>query len=205
MNRKMLDLCSGLGGASEAMLNHGWEVARIENNPLLQMVPNTTIMSIQQLRDDIKSQLSAGVKPADIELVWASPPCIDFSLGYHSPRSKAIRAGEDYYPAYGIELVQICKEIIDMLQPRYWMIENVRGAIQYLEPILGPPKMIIDSIVIWGKFPSFAMPPDYKHVKDDSKWSNDPLRANARALIPYEVSNAIRQSIEAQKTLTYWF
>ena len=38
---KMLDLFSGLGGASEAMVNDPkWEVLRIENNPLLSGVQN---------------------------------------------------------------------------------------------------------------------------------------------------------------------
>ena len=40
MTHEMLDLFSGLGGASEAMLNHGWDVLRIENNPELALVPN---------------------------------------------------------------------------------------------------------------------------------------------------------------------
>jgi site-specific DNA-cytosine methylase len=32
---RMLDICSGLGGASEAFIDAGWEVTRLENNPLL--------------------------------------------------------------------------------------------------------------------------------------------------------------------------
>jgi len=38
---KVLDLCSGLGGFSEAFLTAGHDVLRIENNPLLADVPNT--------------------------------------------------------------------------------------------------------------------------------------------------------------------
>jgi len=206
MSKKMLDLCSGLGGASESMLNHGWEVKRIENNLLLQQVPNTEIMCVKSLHYELKQKLLQGQEiTEEITLVWASPPCTDFSLGYHAPRSVALRAGEEYYPKEAIELVITIKEIIDMIQPRYWIVENVRGAIKYLEPILGKPTMKIDSIVLWGQFPSFAMEPGYKHVKDDSLWSDNPLRANARAKIPYEVSDAIRQSIESQKTLSYWF
>ena len=48
---KMLDLFSGLGGASEAMLANGWEVLRIENNPELALVPNTKIMCIYAFYD----------------------------------------------------------------------------------------------------------------------------------------------------------
>jgi len=205
MTRKMLDLCSGLGGASEAMLNHGWEVKRIENNLLLKQVPNTEIMCVKQLHADLKQKLLQGEEMTEkIDLVWASPPCTEFSLGFAAPRSIAAREGKEYYPKEAIEFVVICKEIIDMIQPQYWMIENVRGSIKFLEPILGKPAMIIDSIVLWGRFPSFAMEPGFKHKKLDD-WSSNPIRANVRALIPYEVSDAIRQSIESQKTLSYWF
>ena len=40
---KVLDLCSGLGGFSEAFVAAGHEVLRIEHNPLLADVPHTKI------------------------------------------------------------------------------------------------------------------------------------------------------------------
>ncbi len=41
---KMLDLCSGLGGASQPMVDSNWDVLRIENNPLLSGVPHTQML-----------------------------------------------------------------------------------------------------------------------------------------------------------------
>lgn len=212
---KMLDLFSGLGGASEAMLNHGWDVLRIEKNPSLSLVPNTKIMCIYDLGQLLDLEIAAGNVPDQPDLIWASPPCTDFSDGYSSPKSihvraskEAIKAGDrlpEYDPKEAIDLVKEAKRIIDIVQPRYWIIENVRGSIKYLKPILGEPQLIIDSIVLWGRFPKFGMAADYKHIKDDSAWSTDPLRSNKRALIPYEVSNACRQSIENTRTLDYWF
>ena len=204
MNHTMLDLFSGLGGASEAMLNHGWEVKRIENNPELALIPNTEIMDVYDVGQLLDLGVSMGNIPTQSTLIWASPPCTDFSDGYAAPKSVALRAGLDYYPKEAIDLVKETKRIIDIIQPKYWIIENVRGAIKYLTPILGEPTMIIDSIVLWGRFPKWAMEPGYKHIKDDA-WSTTPLRANIRAKIPYEVSNACRQSIENTRTLDYWF
>ena len=41
MNPWVLDLCSGLGGASEAFVKDPyWDVVRIENNPELAHVPH---------------------------------------------------------------------------------------------------------------------------------------------------------------------
>ena len=202
---KILDLFSGLGGASEAFLRSGWEVKRIENNPELSLVPNTEIMCIYDFGKWVDELLDQGYTIPEITLIWASPPCTDFSDGYNSPKSKAGRNGIDYFPAEAIDLVKETKRIIDLIQPKYWIIENVRGAIKFLKPILGEPTMIIDSIVLWGRFPKWTMPPGNKHSKDDSAWSDDPMRANKRALIPFAVSDACRQSIENTKTLDYWF
>ena len=199
---KMLDLFSGLGGASEAFLQNGWEVQRIEHNPELGLVPETKIMCIYDFGKWVDQY--ADLFPAGVDLVWASPPCTDFSDGYSSPKSQAIRANVDYHPEEATELVKEAKRIIDVIKPKYWIIENVRGSIKYLKPILGEPSLIIDSIVLWGRFPKRSMPPGYKHIKADP-WSTDPLRANKRALIPYEISDACREAIENTKTLDYWF
>jgi hypothetical protein len=203
--KRMLDLFSGLGGASEAFLDHGWEVKRVENNPELSLVPNTEIIDVQSVETMLKLGRQIGFTILPVDFVWASPPCTDFSNGYESPKSRALRAGENYNPESAIELVKCTKRIIDMLNPRFWIIENVAGSVEYLEPILGKPRLIIDSIYLWGNFPLWAMEPGYKHVKDDSAWSSNPLRANIRAKIPYAVSDACRQSIENTKTLDYWF
>ena len=44
------------------------------------------------------------------------------------------------------------------------------------------------------------MPANYHHTKEDVGPGN-PLRANIRAKIPYEVSEQLRRSIEEQRTL----
>lgn len=173
---KMLDLFSGWGGASEAMLQNGWDVIRIENNPELALVPNTHLMCIYDLGQLLDIQMADGYIPSQPELIWASPPCTN-------------------NPENAIELVKEAKRIIDIVNPRYWIIQNVQDSIKYLTPILGEPTMIIDSIVLWGRFPKWSMPPHYKHIKDDL----------AQTKIPYEVSNACRQSIENTRTLDYWF
>lgn len=202
---KMLDLFSGLGGASEAMLSNGWDVKRIENNPLLQGVPNTHMIDVLQFERQLESYICQYGQPEQIKLVWASPPCTEFSNGFSSPRSVAARNGEEYFPLGGIELVKSAKQIIDMLNPQYWCIENVKGSIKYLKPILGEPSMIVGSFVLWGRFPAFEVNADCHTKSKNDTWSTDPLRSNRKALIPYEISNSLRVAIETQKTLDYWF
>ena len=97
---KMLDLFSGLGGASEAMTRSpNWEVMRIENNELLNQVPHTEIVCVKKFLKELKSLIADGFILDDaLTLIWASPPCTEFSLAYSSPQSIARREGRDYQP-----------------------------------------------------------------------------------------------------------
>jgi len=194
---RMLDLFSGLGGASEAMLAAGWEVHRLENNLLLKDVPGTIIQDIQTWPFQ---EVPAGY----YDLIWASPPCVDFSDGYSSPKMRARRAGEDYNP--DLTLVKRSIEIIEYLMPEYHVIENVRGAQPYFEDLLGKPNQIIGSAYLWGKFPKISVPAGWKMPSkyENDAWSSDPLRANKRAKIPYEISNGLRLAIQNQMTLDRW-
>lgn len=202
MRKKALDLCSGLGGASEAFLqSENWEVQRIENNTILANIPKTTIMDVKHLASALKTN-----RPGPINLIWASPPCREFSGGYQSPKSVAARAGQldEYEP--DMSIVNACIEIIEICQPTYWVIENVVGAIRYLTPILGEPRQIIGPFVLWGNFPLINNAKDIPTSKKSKDvHSGNPLRANLKAKIPIELSQGLLDAIEQQKTLDYWF
>jgi len=197
---RILDLFSGLGGASEAFLKAGDEVIRIENNPLLSEIPNTKLFDIKSKEFD-NFIMTESLMNQPFDLIWASPPCLEFSMAYNAPKSVARREGINFKP--NMELVLHAKEIIDYLQPKYWVIENVMGAQEFFNPILGKPIQNINSFYLWGNFPGIPMPPNYHHLKHDVG-SKNPLRSNHRAIIPFEVSESLRRSIIEQKTLEDW-
>ena len=152
----MVDLCAGLGGASEAMVrSNKWSVLRIDNNPLLADVPFMVMADVKQMQGQVKSH--AGIEK--IDLVWASPPCLAFSGGYSSPKSIASReiGLENYKP--DLSLARAIKNIIDTVQPKYWVVENVVGSIRYLTEIFGEPRQIIGPYVLWGNFPFIDLDP----------------------------------------------
>ncbi len=191
---RMWDLCSGLGGASEAMLANGWEVTRIENNNELGYVPNTIICNVEDV------EWWAMDRP---NLIWASPPCNEWSDGFHSKKATMRRNGEEFIP--NLSILNTCIEIIQETKPKYWVIENVRGACEFFNPILGEPTQVIDGIYLWGNFPRLAMPVNYKHRKISKEFDmNDKLRANKRAKIPFEVSLQLMRAIQEQTTLEDW-
>ncbi len=193
--RLMLDLYSGLGGASEAF-THGaepWSVLRYENNPLLADIPYTILCDLTECQEWPRHK---------VDVIWASPPCLEFSTGFNAPGPTAQRDGVDFQP--DLTLVKRAVEIIDELEPTYWIIENVIGAIKHFEPFLGPPRQIIGSFVLWGNMP-FLHVDNFNHTKTgvDPGGSN-PLRSNVRAKIPLELSQALRRAVESQTQLSDW-
>ena len=203
MRKHFLDLFSGLGGASEAFVQDldNWTVLRIDNNPLLGGVPFTII-------DDIKNIVKQvhpwkGVTYDGIDCVWASPPCTDFSGGFNSPKSKAARSPEgldSYNPDLSLLLAAL--DIIETVKPKYWVIENVVGSIRYFKEYLGEPRQIIGPYVLWGNFPMLMVDKSQLDKKKDRNSSPHPLRSNRRAKVSFEVSRALKEALEQQKTIT---
>jgi len=196
--RVILDLCSGLGGASEAFLSaSNWQVIRIENNSALKDVPHTQLLDVLQWTDWIESIPHP-------EIIWASPPCREFSTAYAAPGPTAKREGRVFLP--DLAIVQACMDIIDYFKPKWAVIENVLGACEHFRPFLGSFHQKVGPFYLWGRFPSLLLPLGWIHEKKtNDTWSTDPLRPNRRALIPFEVSKALLDAVENQMTLEEWY
>jgi site-specific DNA-cytosine methylase len=195
MKPVMLDLFSGLGGASEAFIQNGWTVIRIENNPKLQHIPKTFDLDVLDWKNWIT------LLPDKIDLIWASPPCLEFSQAFNAPKSIAKREGRDFEP--DLNALKAAIEIIEHYDPTFWCIENVVGAKEHFKPLLGKPRQIIESFMLWGNFPYLHMDKGFKHLKKDVG-SNNPLRSNYRAIIPFEISFELYSTIKNQTTLLRW-
>lgn len=172
----MLDLCCGLGGASKAMRERGWDVITVDIVPEF----NPSIVA------DLRTFHYSGPCP---DLVWASPPCQEFSR-YSLPESWACNRGGKTEP--DLSLMLAAKRIIDEVNPRWWVIENVRGAVPFFEPHLGPVRKRSGSRYLWGEFPPFDCDPGY------GKWRLPPSpdRAAKRSEIPRQLSLALCQAVE---------
>lgn len=205
MRKHFLDLFSGLGGASQAFVEDldNWTVLRIDNNPLLGGVPFTVIDDISNIALNIYSPSALDkVHPSDtIECIWASPPCTEFSGGFNSPKSIASRTiGLDNYEP-DMSLLQAALDIIEIVKPKYWVIENVAGSITYFREYLGEPRQIIGPYVLWGNFPMLSVDKSRLTKKKDKNSAPHPLRSNRRALVDFEVSRSLKDAIENQKSI----
>ena len=174
----MLDLFSGKGGASQAMRERGWDIITVDINPDFE----------PDICTDITTFHYSGPVP---DLIWASPPCIEFSKA-SLPASWAC----NMIPAEpDINLMLAAKRIIDDVKPRWWVIENVRGAVSWFIPILGPVRKKSGSRYLWGEFPIFDCDPGY------GKWRLPPSRDRAaiRSMIPRQLSKALSIAVESSE------
>lgn len=171
----MLDLCCGLKGASAAMRDRGWQVITLDIAP--EFEPDIVA--------DIRDWSWQGPRP---DLVWASPPCEEFSRE-SMPWSRTGKTPD-------LSLVKACKRIINECAPTWWVIENTRGASSWLLPLLGPPAQIIFPYYLWGHFPILP------RVRGTRKKESLPsTKAAERARIPYSLSMALAMAIELQTRL----
>ena len=197
--KHFLDLFAGLGGASEAFVQDldNWSVLRIDNNLLLQDVPYMVI-------DDILVRQHNLVPNPDhkIDVIWASPPCTEFSGGFNSPKSKAARSpgGLDAYEP-DMSYLEATMRIIEIVRPKYWIIENVVGSIRYFAEYLGEPRQIVGPYVLWGNFPMLTVDKSKLDNKQDRDSTPHPLRSNRRAKVSFEVSRALKDAIDNQKSI----
>ena len=201
---KIIDLCSGLGGFSQAFLNRGHDVIRIDNNPKFKDVPHTTIMDIRYIRN-----CGLDIHPGKVDILLMSPPCNHFSLA-----STYIHWSKTGIPTKEtvchIRIVYWCLDAVDYLRPKYWLIENPRGQIKR---VLGEPdwKIYLGSYgamsqkptYLYGKLPDILFRSKPTHISKGAgcgKKGRDlrPSDPSERAVIPYELSKALCMACEKE-------
>ena len=205
-----IDLFSGLGGASVAFDAHpSWHTIKIDNNPeLLEHNRGLHIMDLTQIDEvitflehtiqQIYNDNDMGYEIANHKLViWASPPCQQYSF------ANAQRSPDDFDNTLLLATI----DYLYHFQPDYHIIENVKGAIEEFNDILGGPwRQRINAMYLWGHFPLIAFKDSdslQHHKKLDAKGSRK-LRPNYRALVPAPVSEALLSVFEHQKLITEW-
>lgn len=177
---RVLDLFSGLGGFSQAFKDRGHEVITVD----IESKFNPTICK------DIMEFSISDLNGFEPDVILASPPCTEFSKSM-MPDSWNKNRGVN--PDTRL-LEQTLRHIRD-LTPRYWVVENVRGAIPFFEPLVGKPIKHVGSRYLWGRFPVIDVKPVYGKCCIPCTVEN---RAALRALIPYSLSMVLCRAMEGQ-------
>jgi site-specific DNA-cytosine methylase len=185
----MVDYFAGFGGASQSFLNHdSWKVRRFD-------IYDSGIENLTQI-DLLKAPL-AGL-PFKPDIAWFSPPCDEFSTAFNAIGPTAIRSGLPFEP--NLTLVNRVVEIIQHTKPKYFVVENVAGAIPWLEPLFGKYHQIIGPYILWGNFPKLNMMRDFKPPSKTALGPHE-NRPRLRAIIPAEISEALFDVMNNQRTI----
>lgn len=163
-----IDLCTGLGGWREPFEESDrWTSIGFDIRADLDA---DVVADVRQL------PIRPGLEPT---LLTMSPPCTQFSR-FCMPWLDE--------PNPDMELVEACLAIVDELEPRWWVLENVRGLKQFWgreeTKRIGP-------YYLWGEFPGFDV-----ELVSKGKMDTAGRRPEERAKIPYELADALRRAVE---------
>jgi hypothetical protein len=197
-----LDLCSGLGGASQPALDRGWKVIRVDIDP--------------RFKPDIVADVRyLPLKPFHVDVLWASPPCTEFS-------KFGLRC---FYPNPPEPDLSICNGVrteILRLKPRFWIVENVWSSRPWLRSLFGPVRAKPPGHALWSNL--LLMLPNidpHKGPYHGKRWQksnhhsaekldayyrsrglsrigtgHNGMDAAANSQIPYEIGEAICAAVE---------
>ena len=206
---RVLDLFSGLGGFSQAFLDRGHEVTRIDNDERFINVPNTTIGDVLNLRErDLEG----------FDVVLASPPCTCFSSAaqYRYWKRWEPLPGKRDQILHAVELATHAFNIMRGADTRYYVLENPKGRLRHF---LGRPDFetawaawgtrYLKPTYLWGRLPPLEWPLARKWEPNQSGGAgngakNDPYPRDPakRALIPYAFSVALCIACEGDSNQT---
>ncbi|OGO41095.1 MAG: hypothetical protein A2Z04_01550 [Chloroflexi bacterium RBG_16_57_9] len=169
----VFDGCCGLKGISNVFASRGWQTISLDIKPEFE----PTIIA------DIREYHYEGPRP---DLMWFSPPCQDFTRSF-LPWIHANSPPD-------LSIVKACKQLISEVNPRYWVIENVKGAQRWLLPFLGKPRQISGPFYLWGYFPPLSK----VNLNMKQKQTYTSARKAERAMIHRALAYSLAIAIENQ-------
>jgi hypothetical protein len=175
-----VDLFAGTGSATLAFREAGWNVIEIDLSAEHDVDGRRL-----RVRADCRRLPLSGRLAGAVDFLWASPPCTEFSDA---------NARLDHLTKHpSMDLVAATLHAVSLLRPRFWILENVRGAI----PLLGIPVQKIGPFCLWGYFPEI-----------DASWDSGTYRksaagrsAIARAVVPPSLSRAVYAAVDRSQHL----
>lgn len=204
-----IDLCSGLGGFSQAFVDAGWEVITVDIearfNPTI--CADITKLTAQEIESRTKL---ANFRAYQKVVVWASPPCERFSVATPYWPKKGIRKA--------LDIVGATIELIIDIKPDYWMLENPRGRLRWF--LNAPPNSIklkdygfkrgvsnskprrpTKPTDLWGNITFSFLPREVAtelQIYNPPGHKNQMKRTAYNAEMPKEFSQTILEAVESQ-------
>lgn len=155
MTKKLLDLCGGTGSWSKPYKEAGWDILIID--------PLVNDLSVSDALEYFKDNIEY------FDVILAAPPCTHFSS---SGARYWAEKDADGRTLGALQVVDDCLEIINLLKPKYWALENPVGRLKRLryQELGGEPRLVFNpcdyglqsdgtkidqytkKTLVWGKF-----------------------------------------------------
>jgi hypothetical protein len=186
---KVLDLFAGLRGWSGPWAERGHEVLTLDFDPKFE-----SDITMDILEFDPEKHLPEGWRP---DVILASPPCEGFTVmnigrNWTKPTDDPPNAPKTDAARMALAIATKTRQIIDEMQPRFFVIENPVAKLRRLPPVQGLENVTVTYCKygmtyrkptdLWGGFPTAWLPhpacsPDRGEngivIIDDVEWRVD--------------------------------
>lgn len=138
-----LELFSATKSFSKVMAEHGHKTKTVDISPEFDPDIRSDIRSLYIKGRTPKHSLVDSRLAGTFDVIWASPPCEAFSVaaigknwggGFRAYEPKRPEARE------AIEVVEATLDLINIIEPKWWFIENPQGVLKKM-PFMQPYKM----------------------------------------------------------------
>lgn len=165
---RVLDLFAGSKGWSDPWLSRGHTVMTLDNDPIYEA----------DITESILEWDAASLKSFKPDVILASPPCEAFSMmnvskNWGSPYKGEGPIAKSELAVMGLWLVERTREVIEELDPQFFVIENPRAKLRKLELLDDLPRVTVwychygdvraKPTDLWGKFPPSWRPQPQCH------------------------------------------
>lgn len=134
---QVIELFAGSRSIGKAAETLGMDVWSTDLNPFT---------GIDRAQDLLSIPITEIPKNDNSTILWASPPCTGFTIAAVSKNWKRTPHGLEprrETARLGVALVERTLEIIDVLQPDVWFIENPRGMLRKMPFMQGLPRCTV--------------------------------------------------------------
>lgn len=164
----VLDLFSGLNGWGAPWEERGHTVISADNNPRFGADYQGSLLDVDSFIRWLEDEGAV-----DVDVILASPPCEGFSVMRINRNWTPDNKPRTEVAATGLALVQSTLEIISLLCPTYYVIENPRGKLRKLDVLDGIERHTVTYCQygenrmkptdLWGVFPPVEFKPMCKN------------------------------------------
>lgn len=218
----VLDLWSGTGSATKPFEDAGYTIISVDIDPARSPTYCMDILEFQTYVEEgyfLLDLKETGHRYKDIVFIWASPDCKLFSIANAQMRNHWGPGGWPRSKRLFMQLARVVAtlDIIEAIDPNYWVLENPRGMLRTVplmgllprrtvsycqyEPDKSPEERRMKPTDLWGYIPTIWKPKMchngascHQRTPRSSVKGTEALSYDERIQVPYELGRSILEA-----------